>query len=70
MEQKKKFTLGYTDSYGDFNKVKEKKPNGATQIKKFDSIKDCEKFIKDNELEREYKVMIGWDVVKTIKRKK
>ena len=58
----KKYSIGYKDKYGSFNKVWE---NGST--KKFENIEACKDFIK-NLTPNTYKIMIGWKVIEEINK--
>ena len=63
----KKYSIGYIDNYGDFNKVRK---NGDTM--KFITIEEAEKFI--DIIDKKYidntkpiKIMQGWKVIKEVK---
>ena len=60
----KKFTIGYVDTtYAKpkFNKIWER-----GSAKKFNSIEECIEYIKGfYPRNREYKIMLGWEVIET-----
>ena len=63
----KKYSIGYVDKYGDFNKVRK---NGDTM--KFTTVEEAEKFI--DIIDKKYidntkpiKIMQGWKVIKEVK---
>ena len=56
----KKYSIGYKDSYGSFNKIWE---NGKTKL--FDSIKDCKNYIKLLPTNT-YKIMCGWQIIEIV----
>ena len=59
---KKIYSVGYTDSYNDFTKLKDEKGN----TKKFATIEEAEEYVKNNLNIKSYMIMQGWIVIKKV----
>ena len=62
---KKIFSIGYIDSYGDFQKFKDNK--GYTL--KFATVEECREIINKQTRNTLYKIMRGWEVIEVIDRR-